>query len=337
MAVKRINVAVAGAGFMGVTHLRAYQQIPHARIVAVCDRSRSLENGVLRGVVGNIQNAAPVRLPGVKMVRDFAELLADPGIDVIDICTPTALHPAQAVAALEAGKHVLCEKPVGVTSAEARAIARAAGKARGLLMPAMCMRFWPGWSWLKEVAASETYGRILAAQFCRLSARPAWGNAASHPGGAHLDLHIHDTDFVSFLFGRPSQVFTRGVCGADGSLDHVVTQYIYPAGPVVQAEGSWLQAAGFNMSFLVHCERATLDFDLQRGAGALRVVLPGKESKTVKLRGPDGYHAEIRHFIDCVRQKKTSPIVTAQDAVATLEICEAEEKSARSGAVVRVR
>src|SRR5208282_2557458 len=144
--------------------------------------------------------------------------------------------------------------------------------APGFLMPAFCMRFWPGWSWLKQTVKEDAYGKVLAARFRRVSERPGWsqpGTYTSGPtglGGALFDLHIHDTDFVQFLCGRPKSVFSTGVTDAAGSIDHVVTQYIFPGGPAVYAEGGWLQTTGFNMAFTVHCERATLDFDLALGA-----------------------------------------------------------------------
>jgi len=321
MSVKRINVAIAGAGFMGMTHLRAYLNIPHVRVVALCSPNRTVVNGVLRGVAGNIQQTADLRLPaGLKIVRNFDELLADEALDAVDICTPTNLHPTQSIAALRADKHVLCEKPIAETAAQARAVLKVAAKAKGIFMPAMCMRFWPGWSDLKQVVAEEKYGKVLAASFRRISVRPAWGDAASHPGGALLDLHIHDTDFVNFLFGRPDKVFSHGVTNRNGVVEHVVTQYLYRRGPAVYAEGSWLADKGFNMAYSLQCERATLEFDFAR-------VKPG---------GSDGYHGEIRNFIDSIRRGEPSRIVTAQDAVTALEICEAEEKSVRSGAPVKL-
>jgi predicted dehydrogenase len=335
MPAKKINVLVVGAGFMGQTHLRVYQQMPQVRIVAVCDAKRRMVSGVIAGVAGNLQQRGNLRLgPEVKMFRDFDQALACPEVDLVDICTPTGLHPAQTIAALQAGKHVLCEKPLATSAAAARQVLKVAATAKGLLMPAMALRFWPGWSWLKEAPA--TYGKIFAASFRRLSERPSWGTPSSHPGGALLDLHIHDTDFVSFLFGRPTKVFSSGVVGPDGTVDHVVTQYCYPGGPVVHAEGSWLHAKNFNMSFLIQCEHATLDFDFQRGAGALRIARMGKPFQTVRLKGQDGYCREIRHFLDCVARGESSKIIPARDALATLELCEAEEKSVRTGAPVKV-
>jgi predicted dehydrogenase len=203
-------------------------------------------------------------------------------------------------------------------------------------MPAMCMRFWPGWKLLKKIVTEKTYGEVRSASFRRLSAMPAWGRAGVHSGGALFDLHIHDTDFVNFLFGRPQGVFSRGVIGEGGAINHVVTQYLFPGGPAVSAEGSWLLASGFSMGFTLLCDRATLDFDLARGADALRVDEVGGKTRTVKLEKGDGYYAEIRYFVDCVARGRKPEIVTPRDAVTALEICEAEENSVRTQRLVKI-
>lgn len=338
MAEKKVNVAVAGLGFMGLTHLRAYHALSQARVVAVCDTTRIPVNGVLRGVNGNIQHTADICLgPRVKLYREFNELIADPAVDVVDICTPTAGHAEQAIAALKAGKHVLCEKPLAQSVADARRIVRVAQETGKFLMPAMCMRFWPGWSWLKQTVSAKVYGPVLTMSFRRVSSRPAWSRAGTHAGGALLDLHIHDTDFVNFLFGRPSFIFSTGMVDGSGSVDHVLTQYFYPQGPAVHAEGSWLLPEGFNMAFILHCERAMIDFDLSRGADALRVQENGKKSKIVKLKDSDGYQEEIAYFVDCVARGIPPSVVTVQDGLTALEICAAEEKSVRCGSPVRIR
>lgn len=335
---KQVNVAVVGLGFMGVMHLRAHLDNPAARVVAVCDATRIPVDGVLAGVAGNIKKSDEIHLgPGVKVFRRLDEMLADPEVEIVDICTPTTLHPEQAVAALRAGKHVLCEKPLARTSAEAMEILKVAADSPGMLMPAMCMRFWPGWAWLKQAVGEQAFGRVLAANFRRVSEMAPAARQGSYVGGALFDLHIHDSDFINFLFGRPESVFSSGVTGPTGDINHVVTQYRFPDGPVVHAEGSWLLAKGFNMAYTLLCERATLDFDLSRGADALRVTEEGCEPRTVKLDGPDGYGAETRYFVDCVANGRPPQIVTAQDGVTALEICEAEESSVRSARVVTLQ
>jgi predicted dehydrogenase len=338
---RRVNIAVVGLGFMGVTHLRAYQKISNARIVAVCGTHRLPENGVLRGVAGNIKTTDAIHLgSGVKIYRQFDELLADPAVELVDICTPTPFHAAQAIAALKSGKHVLCEKPLARTSGDARRILKASVSAKGFLMPAMCMRFWPGWNELKQMVVKKSHGKVLAASFRRVSQMPEWSfrntYAGGDAGGALYDLHIHDADFVNFLFGRPQSVFSSGIVGRNNAINHVVTQYHYPGGPVVQAEGSWLLASGFNMSFTVNFEHATLSFDFARSGDTLQLNETGKKIRTLKCKAGDGYAAEIKYFVDCVAHGKSPQIVTAKDALTALLMCEAEEKSVRRGVVVKL-
>lgn len=337
-----VNVAVVGLGFMGVTHLRAYLTIPSARIVSVCDAVRLPVGGVLQGVAGNIKKSDDIDLgPRVKVCRKLEEVLADPEVQVVDLCTPTPMHAQQAIAALKAGKHVLCEKPLARTSAEAREVLKVAESSPGFLMPAMCMRFWPGWSQIRQSVQKGAYGNMLAARFRRVSERPGWSRQGTYSGGMDLggalfDLHIHDTDFVHYLCGRPAAVFSTGVTDALGSIDHVITQYIYPGGPAVYAEGNWLQTTGFNMAFTIHCERATLDFDFTRGADAMQISEPGQPTRAVHYDETDGYNAEIRFFVECVAARRRPAVVTARDGMIALEICEAEEKSLRSGSVVKL-
>jgi predicted dehydrogenase len=339
---RKVNVAVVGLGFMGVTHLRAYQSIESANIVAVCDAVRLPVNGVLAGVAGNVGKPDDIHLGHqVKVARKLEEVLADPTVDLVDLCTPTPLHAEQCIAALRAGKHVICEKPLARTSAAAREILEVAESASGFLMPAMCMRFWPGWSWLKQAIEKQTYGKVLAARFRRLSEMPFWSKQGTYTGatdlgGALFDLHIHDTDFVQFLFGQPASVFSSGVTSPTGSIDHVVTQYNYPTAPAVYAEGSWLLAKGFTMAYSILCERATLDFDLARGAEAMQVTEQGKAPSTIKYDIPDGYGSEIRYMVECVQNDKPPSIVTGRDGMTALQICEAEEQSVRSGQVAKV-
>ncbi len=233
---------------------------------------------------------------------------------------------------------MLCEKPLALSSAQARKIVQAAESAPGFFMPAMCMRFWPGWSLLEQVVKERPYGKVQVASFRRLSPTPGWSQAtyssASLSGGALFDLHIHDTDFVQFLFGRPRSVFSTGVTRHGGSIDHVVTQYRFPGGPVVYAEGTWLLTGNFNMSYTVICERATLDYDMTRGAEALLVTEMGKKPRVVKCVGPDGYGGEIRCMLEAIQTGKAPKVVTAQDGLSAVEICEAEARSIRTGKVV---
>ena len=335
---KTVNVGVVGLGFMGVTHLKALQKLPQARLVAVCDAVRRPENGQL-SAGGNVGDGTPVTLDMsvVRVYQDYRELVADPQVELVDICLPTPLHPEVALAALAAGKHVLCEKPMARTSALARQMVEAARKSQGYLMPAMCMRFWPGWTWLKNAVESGQYGRVLAARFRRVAEPPGWSQSqfmdGRKSGGALLDLHIHDVDFVQYCFGRPQAVFAAGYTCLSGAIDHVVAQYRVAGGAIVHAEGGWAMAPGFgfSMSYTVNFERATADFDVARGAEALKVFVEGQPPVVIKSEGPDGYAGEIAHFLDSILAGHPPTVVTAADGLSAIEICEAEEASIASG------
>jgi predicted dehydrogenase len=342
-STEKVNIAVVGLGFMGVTHLRAYLQVEAAKIVAVCDAVRLPVNGVLEGVAGNIKKSDDINLgTEVKVFRKLEEVLADPEVTLVDLCTPTPLHPQQAIAALRAGKNVLCEKPIARTSASAQDIVQAEAAAAGFLMPAMCMRFWPGWSWLKQAVDDKRYGKVLSARFRRISEMPGWSkqgtySSGSDLGGALFDLHIHDTDFVQFLFGPPQSVFSTGVMNDTGSINHVMTQYVYPGGPCVSAEGGWLLPKGFNMGYTIHCEHATFDFDLARGANAMQVIEEAKPPYFLTYENePDGYGGEVRYVVECAQAGRRPSTVTARDGFTALKICEAEETSLKTGKVVEL-
>lgn len=343
-AARRVNVAVVGLGFMGVTHLKAWQQIKRARIAAVCGVSHLPAKGKLPGITGNLAGPDGVVLgPDVKVYRHFDELLADPEIELMDLCVPTPLHHTQAIAALQAGKHVICEKPMARTSALAEKIVTAARAAKVFFMPAMCLRFWPEWAWLKKAVEQKTYGDVLAARFRRVSEAPGWSRDSyfkgEQSGGALLDLHIHDTDFVQFLFGRPLSVFSTGRTRFSGAMDHVVTQYQVTGGAVVHAEGSWLMTKGhgFNMAYTVNFAKATADYDLARGAEALRLCEEGRPSRVVKCQGSDGYAGELNYMADCILRGQPPAVVTAEDGLNAVKICEAEEKSIKTGRLATLR
>jgi predicted dehydrogenase len=329
------NVGMVGLGFMAATHIKAYRQVEGVKIAALCNPSGRHLDGDFSKVAGNVGDNAPVVLDmrDIKATKNFDDLLKDPAIDLIDICAPTAAHRELSIAALQAGKHVLCEKPLARSSAAARSIVEVAEKSNRFFMPAMCMRFWPGWAWLKETIDSKLYGGVLSASFRRVAEPPAWGQKnffnGAESGGGLFDLHVHDTDFVQFCFGRPRSVFSTGYSKFSGAIDHVLSQYEVASGAVVHAEGTWAMAKGFgfSMSYAVNFEKATADYDLARGPNALRLCEEAQPPRTVECPGPDGYVLELQHLLGSIRSGKAPSVVTARDALSAIEICEAEEKS----------
>lgn len=336
-----INVGIVGLGFMSVAHIKAYRQTEGVRIVAVCNPSGRKLDGNLSSVSGNVGTQEEVKLDmnEVKGYQDFDSFLKHPDLDVVDICTPTKTHAKLATRALACGKHVLCEKPLVRKSGEAELLLQAAKEAKGFFMPAMCMRFWPEWTWLKEAMEDQRFGRVMDARFRRVAEPPGWGQdnyfTGTESGGALLDLHIHDVDLVQYYFGSPSRVVARGYSKHSSAIDHVMCLYDVDCGAVVSAEGSWGMSPGFGftMGYTVNFERATADCDITRGEDALKLYQEGKDPEVLKFTRPDGYIGELAYFTECIRNQTPPKVVTLEDAVHAVRICEAEERSIQSGSI----
>jgi len=207
-----IGVGVVGLGFMGRVHVDAYARARttaiDCRLVAVGDPRPATSITPASHDGENLQAAEGGEVgPDVRRYASATAVFEDPDVELVSVCTPTDTHASLAVEALEAGKHVLLEKPVATTIEEVRMVAEAARRSGRLLMPGMCMRFWPGWTWLKERIAEGDLGRLVGVTFTRMGAPPSWSPEfyldAGRSGGALFDLHIHDSDFVQYCFGTP--------------------------------------------------------------------------------------------------------------------------------------
>ena len=336
------NHAILGLGFMAATHIRALQKVPGARLAALCNPSGRHLDGDFTDVSGNHGDKEPLILDmaDIKAFQEPSKLFADPEIDVVHICTPTITHPGLVTAALRSGKHVLCEKPVARTSEDALEMAAVARENGRILMPAMCLRFFPEWAAAKTAIDEGTYGKVLGGRFRRVGEPPAWGQQffldGSKSGGALLDLHIHDVDFIHYCFGKPRALYATGYNGPSGAIDYVVSQYAFGSGVSVHAEAAWTMTPGFGftMEYTLNFERATLDYDLLREGAALKLYEEEKEPQTLTFDQEDGYVGEIAHLSECISEGLTESGIPPEDGVTAIQICEAEERSVRSGEVI---
>lgn len=324
MSRKEWGIGVIGLGFMGQTHLTAYRRAREAgaacRLVAVSDHHEERRSG-RRGRVGNLPpEGADEELFDPEEVNTYEEaepLIEDPEVDAISICTPTDSHVEIAIRALKAGKHVLVEKPVSLDPDEIHALAEVAREAGRVCMPAMCMRFWPGWRWLRDRIEDSTWGSVRSARFSRLVGVPSWSREfyldRARSGGAIVDLHVHDVDFIHWCFGAPERVESFG------KPDHIESMYIYDQGPTfVSAEGGWVDVDGFEfqLEYRVVFERAVAEFRAS-AEEPLRLLFEGSWSR-VPLPDLGGYDAEVRHFLDCL-DGGASPDATLEEAAQVAE------------------
>jgi predicted dehydrogenase len=272
--------------------------------------------------------------------REAADLFADTEVGAVSVCTYTDTHAPLAEAALRAGKHVLVEKPVALTSGAVRRLDQVARDAGRVCMPAMCMRFWPGWDWLRDRIVGGELGAVRSVVLQRLGAGPGWATEfyrdESRSGGCLFDLHVHDVDFLYWCFGRP-----RAVSCAGGG-DHFTTSFQFEHVPHATAEAAWdlAPSAGFRMRYTATFERATVEWDLTRVPPLLVHHFPGRwrpapETEAVPLPAGTGYEPEVAHFVNAVTDGGELRATLADAAVVT-EILEAIAASRASGRPVAV-
>ena len=190
-----MRIALFGAGWIMDFHARAVLEHPGAELVAAANwRQPSLD-------------ALAERHGIPRTTTDWAELAADPGVDAVVIATPNALHAPQAIACLDAGKHVLVEKPMARTLAEAQAMNAAARRSQARLMVAHCWRFHDDVRALRARIAAGELGDVVKTRGYGVHA--GWGpkgwfvDRELAGGGALLDMGVHAIDTARFLLGDP--------------------------------------------------------------------------------------------------------------------------------------
>lgn len=294
-----MRIGVIGLGFMGATHLRAYRSVGHAEVVAVASRGKP---GLAR-TQGNLDLAEePLDLGDYRHYFRWEELVADPAIEAVDICLPTAHHEAAAIAALQAGKHVLVEKPMALDYDGARRMIDAARAARKILMTAQVLRFFPAYQAL--VDAATEIGTPRAAWFRRRCAAPDWADwmrDALQSGGGAFDLLVHDVDFALHLYGAPASLIATGHQDLASSVDVMTAQWLYPSDFSVTIAGGWHHPRGFpfSMEYTVVGDGGSVDYS---SAGRLPVLFDSAgRTRPLPLGAHDGFVSELQYFVDCAR------------------------------------
>jgi predicted dehydrogenase len=281
-------------------------------------------------------------LSGIKAYAELDALLADPEIDLVDVCTPTAQHPSQAIAALRAGKHVLVEKPIALRAEDADAMVAAARQANRRLLVGHVLPFFPEFAFAVRTVRQNVFGRFLGAHFKRVIAKPDWSADiadAAQTGGPAIDLHIHDTHFIRLLCGMPSEVFATGFLDQD-IVQYLTTQYLYgPGGPAITCSSGAVACKDrpFVHGFEIYLERATLVYE--SGSQPLTVLRGDGGSERVDVGAGDPLEAfgeELLAAAEAVRQDRDSDLLGGQLARDALVLCLQECASVRSGRAVKV-
>ncbi|MES0341068.1 MAG: Gfo/Idh/MocA family oxidoreductase [Candidatus Humimicrobiaceae bacterium] len=337
-----VKFALIGAGFIANMHVDAIKQIEGAEITAISDKveekGRKLAESCNAEYYSNID-----------------ELLKNVDIDCIDICVPTFLHEEMVIKVAAAKKHILCEKPLTLSLEAADNMIKAVKENGVKAMVGHALRFWPEYMSIKEYLDSNALGRPLQAFCQRLAVTPDWhqgnwGESEKFGGGAALDLHIHDLDYLIWLFGRPSIVMAQGmydpVFKEAGGLVHIATTIEFENKVSAIAEGGWAfkGAFPFTMAIRILCEKGTIEWifkagkNIEKRSEKAEIVVYKNDGTIEKLESSadDAYFLEISYLVDCIKNDRNIEKASFEDGRKSLELALAAIKSAKEHCVVRL-
>lgn len=322
-----LRLAIVGAGTIGTIHALASRRVPGVQVRLVCSRTPTSARTLA------------LRL-GARAVTTLDEALAAPDVDAVLVATPTFLHAEQALAALRAGKHVICEKPLARDLASAQAMVSAAREAGRHLLTGHVVRFFPDMARLRQAVLSGRVGQPALVRLSRAASFPrgagGWHNRPAESGGVVLDMGIHDLDWLLWTFGPAREVYARGLYGqALPLLDYALITVRMASGVIAHLESSWAEAAGFRVHGEVSGDGGLLTFDSADSAAyaeELRVS-PDAEPGVIV---PTSYTAEspyvlqMAHWARCLRGEEP-PVTPPEEALAALRLSLAALESITSG------
>lgn len=346
-----IRVGIAGIGFMGMIHYLAYQKVRGVKVAALCETQRERLAGDWRAIKGNFGPAGKrMDLRGIDKYEQLDEMLADEKLDVIDICLPPAAHAKVASAALKAGKHVFCEKPIALRAADATRMVKAAEAAGKQLMIGHVLPFFPEYAYAYRAVQGGKFGRLLGGHFKRVISDPQWLTGFYDPekiGGPMLDLHVHDAHFIRLLCGMPRSVFSSGRMRGEVA-EYFVSQYTFDDPHLVASAMSGVihqQGRSFSAGFEIHLEKATLLYDFAVIDDKPELNMPltvlkanGKvERPQMKSADPvDSFVDELTEAARTVKSGQPSALLDGKLARDAIVLCQKQTDSMRKRKAVSV-
>jgi predicted dehydrogenase len=347
-----VKVGIVGMGFMGMIHYYAAKKVKGAKVVAICTRSRKKLKGDWRSIQGNYGPRGGMEdLYGLRKYEKIGDIVADEGIDMLDICLPTYLHREASIKGLKAGKHVLVEKPITINLRDADAMVAAADRAHRRLMVGQILPFFPEFTYARQALEGGSHGKLIGAHFKRVVSKPTWSADVSDPsktGGSGIDLHIHDNHFIRLVLGMPRGVYSRGVLSDGRYVEYLTTHYLYddPNLCVTCSSGAISQGGrAFVHGFELYFEKATLLYEAATLGGEGVATMPlTLLTKDGKVRRPsvgsgdpvDAFVKEIQHAVDVIERGSEPKALSGEGARDALLICHKEAESIKRGRVVRL-
>lgn len=314
--MKQLGMAIIGAGFWGRNHARNLKELSETRLIAICDKDEARAKSV-------------ANLFGVDAYSDSTEMLRRKDIDAVTICTWSTNLAIEATRALNAGKHVLVEKPMANNVLEAKKIVALARRKQRYLMVGFLMRFIPGLHHIKQAVAKGEIGTVVYATARRVS---QWPERIGDVGVVK-DLAIHDIDITRYLFDdEPVEIYAKA-----GNLrhkkfeDHAQILVTFKGRKTAFIEANWLTPYKIRKLTVTGSEAImTLDYITQE----ITIETSG-ETLTPRYEAKEPLRLELQHFATSILQDK-EPVITGIDGLKALQIAEGALKSARKGSAVKL-
>jgi predicted dehydrogenase len=324
---------VIGLGF-GQRHVQAYQRLPGVRVVGiVAQNAERLE-----------QARRAYDVPAA--YTDDALLYEREALDLVSICTPDRLHAKQALRALRAGVHVLCEKPIAVCMEEAGQLVRAVRETGLAFMSGHNYRFVPQFAQLKALVEAGTVGDLLLGEssyvqdlYAMQARGPGYWRWAD-PQDFYLGGAIHNVDLLRWTLGEVREVHS---CATHGMPfypldDTYVSNFSFENGTIgrlLLVLGARLKAK-FRFDLAVYGTQGSVSATLGRSEVVQNVdALPGEAPLVLPVEGGDALDRELAHWVECVRTGAT-PAVDVIEGAKAIGVCLAAVRSAREGRPITI-
>jgi len=311
----KVRTAVIGCGAWGTQHARVYRELESTELVAVCD----LDEARVRTLAERY---------GVDAYADYDPLLRRRDVDAVSVCTPTVTHAEVALRAIEAGKHLLLEKPMTNLVPEAKRVIGAAERAGVKLMVGFVERFNPAVRRTVDLVRAGEVGEIILAHARRVSRRPDRVGDV----GIVKDLAIHDIDVICQLFDGPvSEVYAIA-----GSITHKFEDYAdiifrFDGGRSAFVEANWLTPRKVRRLIvtgtegLINVEYITQRISIEKQTEVREPLLETREPLKIELE------RFARSILD-----NEAPSPSGEDGLRALTLCEAALRSAKTRRPVRM-
>lgn len=340
-----VRVAIIGAG-IGQAHIQGYEKVPQADIVAICDLNidRAKEAAAANG------------LDHVKIYADYRQMLDDANVDAVSVCLPNMLHAPVAVDCLDAGKHVICEKPLSISALEGQKVADAAARSGKNCMIGQVNRFRADSIYLKQVIQSGELGNIYYthAGWLRKRGIPGFGGwfttKGLSGGGPLIDIGVHLLDIAWWLNGCPKPIAASGTtyaafgprgkgqggwgqATAGGTFDVedlAVGLLRFEGGLTINLEVSWAINSRKDNEMWVQLYGTEGGAEWGEPAGVFTEIAGQPAVSDIHLPKMDPWAGEMTHFIQSILNN-TTPDPDVTQGVAMMKMLDAIYESAAQG------